>query len=76
MTELELTVDRLRHLTEARLAPHEEAFYRLLGTMTDRPVPRIAPRAWGDQLLVIGRGSADDAPLREFRRSLDLSPLG
>lgn len=76
MNELELTADRLRQLSPGRLAPFEEAFYALLAGWTDRPVPRIGPQAWGDQLLLIGRGVAGDAELREFRRGLDLSPLG
>ena len=76
MNELELTAERLRQLSPARLAPFEEAFYALLARWTDRPVPRIAARAWGDQLLVIGREVAGDEELREFRRGLDLTPLG
>ncbi|MEI2643537.1 MAG: hypothetical protein U0R28_09430 [Candidatus Nanopelagicales bacterium] len=75
--DLELTVERLRQLPDARLAPHEEAFYALLGQLTQRPVPRLAPRAWGDQLWLIGREAGGfDEQLRGFRRSLDISPLG
>ena len=73
LRELELTADRLRHLPAARLAPHEQDFYTLLAGLTDRPVPRLAARAWGDQLLLIGRDAPEavDA-VREFRRSLDM----
>lgn len=73
MTQLELTVERLRQLSPSRLAPHEEAFYALLDSLTPRPVPRLAPKAWGDQLWLIGQ-DADGELLRDFRRSLD-TPL-
>lgn len=77
--EIELTAERLRHLSSARLGPAEGRVYRLLGLMTDRPVPRLAPQAWGDQLAVIAREVPEAAQealvpaVREFRRSLDLT---
>jgi hypothetical protein len=76
--ELLLTVQRLRGLPDVRLLPAGERFQELLGRMTDRPVPRLRPSAWGDQLWLIGR----DVPARdrgalapqlvELRRSFDL----
>jgi hypothetical protein len=78
--EVELTAERLRHLSPARLLPAEGRLHHLLGLMTDRPVPRLAPQAWGDQLAVIAREVPEAARealvpvVREFRRSLDLTP--
>jgi len=75
--ELELTVDRLRHLSPARLEPAREAVYEVLDAMTARDVPRLASHAWGDQLLLIGRDVSDQqvfvAPLRDLRRRFDLT---
>lgn len=78
--ELERTVERLRQLSQARLLTHEQAFADLLAALTERPVPRLAPRAWGDQLQVIGREvpEVQQGPacglLVGFRRALDLQP--
>lgn len=75
--ELSRTADRLRQLSPARLPAHEQSFAQLLADLAGRPVPRIEPRAWGDQLLVVGRQAPaermDAEALRDFRRSLDLS---
>lgn len=78
--ELTRTAERLQQLSEARLVTQERPFLELLSSMTSRPVPRVAPRAWADQLTVIGREvRAEDQPalvedLIEFRRSFDLLP--
>lgn len=78
--ELDRTVERLRQLSDARLVPHQQEFAALLARLTDRRVPQVQPRAWGDQLLVIGRdvpaGLQETAgtALVDFRRSLDLQP--
>jgi hypothetical protein len=53
--ELDLTADRMRGLSPSRLQAQEEAFRRTLALLTDRPVQHLEPRAWGDQLAVIGR---------------------
>lgn len=77
--EVELTAERLRHLPEPRLLAAEGRFRKVLAALTPRPVPRLAPRAWGDQLLVIAREVPEEKQatllpvLREFRRSLDLA---
>lgn len=74
--ELELTADRLRQLSPARLLPQQEAVYSVLDAMTTRVVPRLQPRAWGDQLLLIGREvDSDDftEAVRELRRRFDLT---
>lgn len=77
--ELELTADRLRRLPAVRLAGAEAQVYELLESMTVRPVPRLRPLAWGDQLWVIGQEVPDanrDAlvgQLRDLRRGFDLS---
>lgn len=77
--ELERTVERLRQLSDSRLSSHEEQFAALLGNLTDRPVPRLQPWGWADQLLVIGREVPDEdqgaagAQLIEFRRTFDLT---
>ena len=78
--ELDRTVERLRQLSQARLAPHQQEFSALLTGLTERRVPQVQPRAWGDQLLVIGREAPQElqepaeAALVHFRRSLDLHP--
>ncbi|MEZ5185317.1 MAG: hypothetical protein R2720_06205 [Candidatus Nanopelagicales bacterium] len=78
--ELARTAERLRQLSEARLRAREQAFAELLSVMTDRPVPRLHPRAWADQMTVIGREVVgQDQPavserLITFRRSFDLFP--
>ena len=78
--ELARTVERLRQLSEARLTGQEQTFLGLLSSMTSRRVPRVAPRAWADQLTVIGREvPLEDQPalatgLIEFRRRFDLLP--
>ena len=75
--EVELTADRLRQLSDARLAAHAEAVYALLEGMTERDVPRLSPRAWADQLLLIS-GEVDGGqefvePVRQLRRRFDLT---
>jgi hypothetical protein len=78
--ELELTAERLRQLPAARLVAGEVRFYGLVDRMTTRRVPRLQPRAWGDQLLLIGGevppGPAEDftGDLVELRRSFDITP--
>lgn len=78
--EVELTAERLRQLPQVRLEPVGPALYALLSRMTDRPVPRIGPQGWGDQLAVIARdvpAYRQDAlvpALRDLRRSLDIVP--
>ena len=77
--QLDLTSDRLRQLPESRLRSHEDAVYALLDRMTERAVPRLLPRGWGDQILVIGREvplprrDGFVVPLRELRRRFDLT---
>ncbi len=75
--ELELTVERLRHLSPARLEPAREVVYEVLETMTARDVPRLASHAWGDQLWLIGRDVSDHQAfvpvLRDLRRRFDLT---
>lgn len=75
--ELELTVERLRHLPPARLEPARDAVYGVLDAMTWRDVPRLQSHAWGDQLQVIGRDVVDGQVLvpllRELRRGFDLT---
>lgn len=79
-TELRRTVDRVRQLSDARLSPHRSGFESLITHMTERDVPVLEPRAWADQLWLIGSdvpGSAQpviEAELTEFRRGLDLVP--
>lgn len=78
--ELELTAERMRGLSPPRLQAHEDAFRHTLAMLTDRKVPVVAPRAWGDQLSVIGR----EVPVQRreglvstlvaLRRSFDLLP--
>ncbi|MFN8184762.1 MAG: hypothetical protein U0R23_10100 [Candidatus Nanopelagicales bacterium] len=78
--ELEMTADRLRQLPPARLRIEKEAYRRLLREMTRRPVPDIAPQAWGDQLWVIGCEIPEDRrealvdDLISLRRAFDLLP--
>jgi hypothetical protein len=79
--ELELTAERLRLLPAVRLLPAEQRFRHVLALCTERAVPRIAPHAWGDQLLVVGRevepgrhGAVAEV-LRDLRRSLDITPV-
>lgn len=77
--ELELTADRLRQLSDARLRPQQAAVYAVLAAMTDRAVPVLEPHVWGDQIAVIGREVPEavrpqvSAQLRELRRRFDLS---
>lgn len=80
--ELGRTADRLRQLSEVRLSNGEDRVRSVLEAMTERPVPRLEPRAWGDQLVVIGR----EVPMAErdafcqvlidLRRSFDITPGG
>lgn len=76
--ELSLTVQRLRELPDTRLSPAAERFHDLLGRMTDRPVPRLRPSAWGDQLWLIGQDVSEwdraalGPQLVALRRSFDL----
>lgn len=78
--ELGLTADRMRGLSDSRLQAHEETFRQTLELLTDRPVPYLRPRAWGDQLVVIGREvPAQRKPelvsaLVTLRRCFDLLP--
>ena len=78
--ELEMTADRLRQLPPGRLRIEKEAYRRLLREMTRRPVPDIAPQAWGDQLWVIGSEVPEDRretlvdDLISLRRAFDLLP--
>ncbi len=81
LVELDRTAQRLRQLPDSRLLAHEEQYTQVLAMMAQRPVPRIEPRAWGDQLLVVGRqccpaAGADDwvEPLIALRRCFDLVP--
>lgn len=77
--ELELTADRLRQLPAARLAAAEDEVYALLEAMAARPVPRLRPLAWGDQVWVLGRDVAEGSrdplikALRQLRRHFDLT---
>ena len=77
-TELGRTADRLRQLTDARLLAHTERFYALLAVLAGREVPQVDPRAWADQLLVVGREVPEPRRagtavlLTDFRRGLDL----
>ena len=75
--ELELTVERLRHLSPARLEPAREVVYEVLEAMTERDVPRLQSHAWGDQLRLIGRDVSDQQAfmpvLRDLRRRFDLT---
>lgn len=78
--ELEMTADRLRQVPPARLRSEKQTYRRVLREMARRPVPDIAPQAWGDQLWVIGievpedrrEGLLDD--LVSLRRAFDLLP--
>lgn len=78
--ELEMTAERLRQLPPARLRIEKRAFRRVLREMTRRPVPDIAPQAWGDQLWVIGGEVPEDRrealveDLISLRRAFDLLP--
>lgn len=66
-------------LPAVRLDPAEAAFREVLEAMTARVVPRLQPRAWGDQLLVVGREVSEDAQgdlieaLKDLRRGFDLT---
>lgn len=78
--ELELTADRLRQLPPARLLSEQRAYRRVVQEMARRPVPEIAPQAWGDQLWVIGAEVSEDRrdglcdELVALRRAFDLLP--
>ncbi len=78
LVELDRTAQRLRQLPEPRLLAHEEKYAQVLAAIADRPVPRVEPRAWGDQLLVVGRACPPDRAeahvgrLIELRRCFDL----
>lgn len=80
--ELQRTADRLRQLSPARLLPREREVREVLQAMTDREIPRVDSRAWGDQLLVVGREVPPDLHERierllvELRRGFDLMPGG
>ena len=62
--EVERTADRLGTMSEARLVKRAAEVHRVLQRIADagraaagRPqiaVPRLAPRAWADQVVVIG----------------------
>mgnify|MGYP003501477321 CR=1 FL=1 len=78
--ELEMTADRLRQLPPTRLRIEKQAYRRVLREMTGRPVPDIAPQAWGEQLGVIGSEVPEDRrealvdDLISLRRAFDLLP--
>jgi hypothetical protein len=78
--ELEMTADRLRQLPPARLRAEKQTYRRVLREMARRPVPEIAPQAWGDQLWVIGLEVPEDRrdvlldDLVALRRAFDLLP--
>ena len=78
--ELEMTADRLRQLPPARLQSEKQTYRRVLREMARRPVPDIAPQAWGDQLWVIGSEVLEDRRERlvedlvMLRRAFDLLP--
>ncbi len=78
--ELQRTAERMRTLSEPRLRAQQGRFRALLAAMTERRVPELAPRAWGDQLLVIGRDLGEERgaqvvpALVALRRSFDLLP--
>ncbi len=78
--ELEMTADRLRQVAPARLRSEKQMYRRVLREMARRPVPDIAPQAWGDQLYVIGLEVPEDRreglleELVALRRAFDLLP--
>ena len=78
--ELEMTCDRLRQLPPARLRAEEQNYRRVLHDMAGRPVPEIAPQAWGDQLYVVGLEVPEGRQERlrdelvALRRAFDLLP--
>lgn len=71
-TELARVVDRLRYLPVRELEPAAEQAYQTCRhlvriTGNDRPLPRLADHAAGDQLAVIGREcrGMDEAAIAE-----------
>lgn len=78
--ELLRTTERLRQLPDVRLRQQEQAFRSVLAVMTDRPLPVLAPYAWGDQLWLVGREVPEPeqpallALLVDLRRSFDVLP--
>lgn len=66
---VERLADRLAHLSTPRLAPIEADVQAALVDLAAlslsaqgepaRPLPPVAPRAWGDQLSVLGRDLVD-----------------
>jgi len=77
LEQLRRTTERLAQLPDARLLAHEGQYQQVLAALTQRPVPRLLPRAWADQLWVIGRDLADPSDdliemVIELRRCFDL----
>lgn len=79
LEQLRLTAERLSQLPDSRLLAHEAQYGQVLEALSDRPVPRVLPRAWADQLWVVGRDLTDPCDdvidmLIELRRCFDIVP--
>jgi hypothetical protein len=77
LEQLRRTAERLSQLSDSRLLAHEGQYRQVLAALTPRPVPRVLPRAWSDQLWLVGRDlpePSDDviSMLIELRRCFDL----